>query len=193
MEPLFIMKTINKLVCITSAVFLTACANNQAPKTPDPNANIVQKVASPCRIIDALITEYDNDFERLRASQTPTKTQIGQIWKAKYHMVGDSCQVWAQGNNSYTYTCRTQVTDKAQANQYFEQAKSATASCLGENWQLSENNRLKDDGKKFEFSRTGTDLVFSSHVVPERKKKKDKEQTWKVFYYIGSFKQQPKH
>lgn len=187
------MKTINKLVCITSAIFLSACAKNQVPTAPNPNANIAQKVASPCRIIDALISEYDNNFAQLRSSQTPTKTRIGQVWKAKYHMVGESCQVWAQGNDQYTYTCRTEVNNQTEALEYFNQTKSATASCLSDNWQLSEEDRLKDDGKKIEFSRTGTDLVFSSHIVPERKKKKDKEQPWKVFYYIGSFKQKPAH
>ena len=90
---------------------------------------LLPKVTNACYKINALINEYDNDFNKIKLAVIDTR--ISQIWKAKYHLVGDNCQVWAWGKNRHIYSCSNTAPNKEIADYYFQNAKNTAKCCLG--------------------------------------------------------------
>ena len=139
------------------------------------------KVTQPCEKIEALIKEYDNSFERIKLKSL--NNRISKIWQAKYHLVGNSCQVWAWGTNSTTYACSLTAPNKETAQNYFDKAKNVTQGCLADSWSMNEQARKNNDGMKVEFTNKDSDIAIAAHMVPTAGLFKSE---WTVYYYVGS-------
>ncbi|WP_371373339.1 hypothetical protein [Thalassotalea aquiviva] len=160
---------------LLGSALLIAC--NSVPDAQ--TAAVVEKVEKPCQKINALINEYQNNFTRLKQSQL--ETRASQIWKAKYHLVGDACQIWAWGTE-HTYSCSVSAPNKEVVDYYFNNAKITTTQCLGTKWQAVEAPR-NDGGYKIEFTSPTSDVMLAAHAVPTASLFKSE---WTIYYYIGS-------
>ena len=175
------MKPIKTFSLLASTLLLAACSQTayEAYMTPDKQT----KVYNACQKIDALINEYNNNFERVKGEKI--QSRASNIWKAKHHLIGQDCQVWSWGKDKTTYSCSTSAPSKEVAFEYYNNAKSKAAECLGEAWSLEEAKRNKDEGMKAEFSSSNSQAIVATHVVPTQGLFKSE---WTVYYYVGSAK-----
>lgn len=178
------IKLINKTLTLLSVIFLTSCSNSNQGNTHNEKATLLPKVTNACEKINELINEYGNDFNKIKSSVI--NTRVSRIWKAKYNLVGDNCQVWAWGNNRHTYSCSNTAPNKEVADYYFKNAKDTAKSCLGSDWSVKESARNNDNGYKVEFKNKDSDLMLAAHMVPTANLFKSE---WTIYYYIGSFSQ----
>lgn len=172
------MKFITNLSVIITASFLVSCAN-QNKITQEK----ITPVTNPCEKLELLMTAYDNNFDSIK--QSPVNSRISNIWKAKYHLVGSSCQVWSRGEEVVTYSCDLMAPDQKTGQVYYENAKSITQQCLGNAWQMKEQARKNDAGLKAEFTNSNEELSISTHLVPSDGLFKSQ---WTVYYYVGKTK-----
>jgi len=172
----------SKSITLLSSLFLISCTLQEPNKSQAylKQAN-PSPVVRPCDKIDGLINEYSNNFERIKLKAI--NNRISKIWQAKYHLVGNSCQVWAWGSDSTTYACNITAPDKETAQTYFNKAKEITRGCLAETWQMKEQKRNNDDGIKVEFTTAANDITIATHMVPTAGLFKSE---WTVYYYVGS-------
>ena len=178
------MIRINKTFTLLSIILLSSCSNIVLESSADEKAGLLPKVTNACYKINALINEYDNDFNKIKLAVI--NTRISSIWKAKYHLVGDHCQVWAWGKNRHTYSCSNTAPNKETADYYFQNAKNTAKNCLGTDWVLKESTRKNDNGYKIEFNNINSDLMLAAYAVPTANLFKSE---WTVYYYIGSVSQ----
>jgi hypothetical protein len=163
---------------------LSACSlQDPTKKQAYLEQNKPSPVVNPCEKVDALIAEYSNNFDRIKEDNIHIKNSISKIWRAKYHLVGNSCQVWARGAESHTYACSLIAPDEATAIDYFTKAKQTTQRCLGTSWGMIEADRNNDSGKKITFSQPGSALTLATHMVPTAGLFKSE---WTVYYYVGN-------
>jgi len=173
------MNNITKLSLILSSTLLSACVNQNT---------IAQKkitsVHNPCQKISALIKAYDNGFEQIK--MTKIKAKVSNTWKAKYNLVGEDCHIWSWGGEQTTYACNVSANDEKIAIGYYQNAISTTQQCLDESWQIKEEPRSHDNGKKTTFTNTHNKVSISAHFVPLDSVFSEK---WTVYYYVGKPKQ----
>ena len=164
-----------KLTITFSIISLAGCVNqnNIAHQKLKPVSNACQK-------IDLLINAYNNDFEQLKEVQI--KSRISNIWKAKYHLIGDNCKIWSWGAHQTTYSCNTLEVNEEEARSYYKAAKDTLQQCLGNQWTLVESKRKHDDGLKSEYNTEDKSVTLSTHLVPSSGLFKSK---WSIYYYIG--------
>ena len=175
------MLTIKRISIVAVAIALAACSQTAYEAYNAPNEK--PKVYNACQKINALINEYDNQFERVKGDKI--KTRMSNIWKAKHHLIGQDCQVWAWDKNHATYSCSTAAPSKEVAFEYFNNAKTKAAQCLGSEWTIAEAKRNKDEGLKAEFSSSNSQAIVATHVVPTKGLFNSE---WTVYYYIGNAK-----
>ena len=175
------MDLLKSFSLIAGTVLLASCSTTayEAYQADDGRP----KVYNACQKIDALLSEYENNFDRVKGDKI--QSRAGNIWKAKHHLIGQDCQVWAWGKNRTTYSCSTSAPSKDVAFEYFNNAKSKAAQCLGDSWSLEESARNKDEGRKAEFSSAKSKAIVATHVVPTQGLFKSE---WTVYYYVGSAK-----
>ena len=178
------MKPIYVTLIFLLLILLTSCSSNTQKTSKKQEPTLLPKVTKPCDKINALINEYDNDFNKIKLKMMTTK--YSRIWKAKYHLVGDNCQVWAWFGNKHTYSCSNTVPNKEIAEYYFQNAKNTAKSCLGTEWVIKESARKNDEGYTVEFKKEDSDLMLAAHMVPTASLFKS---GWTVYYYIGSVSQ----
>lgn len=170
---------------VLSTVLLSSCSVQDHNKEKDYlKAANPSPVVEPCEKLDALISEYDNNFDRIKLDVI--NNRISKIWQAKYHLVGNSCQVWAWGNKSTTYACNATAPDEETARAYYTKAKDITRGCLADAWSMQEQPRNKNEGMKVEFTNKDNDITVASHMVPTAGLFKSE---WTVYYYVGSSRQ----
>ncbi len=87
---------------------------------------------SPCEKIDALLGAYDNRFAGLKLARTQSK--FIDSWQARYNLIGDSCQISALNETTYSYSCQQTYKEKDAALAVHQQAVDFTRQCLGEGW-----------------------------------------------------------
>lgn len=179
-----VMKFIYNTLTLLFVTLLASCSSSTTETQANGQTALLPKVTNACTKVKALVSEYENDFDKIKASVISTRTS--QIWKAKYHLVGDNCQVWAWGNDRHTYSCSNTAPNKEVAEYYFQNAKNTAESCLGTNWTAKESVRKKDNGYKVEFKNQNSDLVLAAHMVPTANLFKSE---WTIYYYIGSVSQ----
>ena len=138
-----------------------------------------------CTKLDLLKSAYYTDFESLK--EIKTSGRASNIWRAKYQLFGENCQVFSWGGKQHTYSCRLVAPDEETAQKYYQSAKKITQQCLGEEWDLEESNRAHDDGMKASFTNHGAKpsekVSFSTHLVPSSGMFST---TWTIFYYVGN-------
>jgi hypothetical protein len=179
------MKLLAILVLITSSVLLSSCGSTTANSNL-ANDSIQQEIANytVCEKIDALVKAYDNDFEKIKL--TAVNTPISQLWKAKYHLVGNDCQIWSWGNQVTTYSCSVAAPSKAVAQQYFENAKNEALACIDDSWKMTESPSNNNKGLKVTFDNPEKGMSISAQMVPTGGWLKS---GWSVYYYVGDIEQ----
>ena len=183
------LNDVSRLAFITAGLsivltVLSACSlQDPSKKQAYLEENKPSPVVNPCEKIDALISEYSNNFDRIKEDNIHIKNSISKVWRAKYHLVGDSCQVWARGAESNTYACSLIAPDEATAMTYFSRTKETTQKCLDSSWDMVEADRKNNRGKKITFSQAGSALTISTHTVPTAGLFKSE---WTVYYYVGN-------
>ncbi len=178
------MKKSTKTLAITSlsviaVTMLSACVN-QNIKTYEAYT----PVTNPCQKIDALINAYDNNFDAIK--QQKTVSRVSSIWKAKYHLIGNNCQIWSWGTKQTTYSCHTVAPNEEAARSYYLGAVKTAQQCLGNDWQLTESSRINDSGLKTEFINKNNEVILSTHIVPSNSLFSSE---WSVYYYVGNTQQ----
>lgn len=170
------MNNLQKSFLIFSPLILSACANQNT---------IAQKklipVTNPCPKITMLINAHKNGFEQIKT--TKIKARISNTWKVKYNIIGDNCHVWTWGNSEATYACNITANNKETAESYYDNAKQTIQQCLGDDWQMTEEPRKTDNGRKSTFTTPNKQVSLSAHIIPVDSMFTDK---WNIFYYIGN-------
>jgi len=174
------MKIVNKCTIIITSLLLASCVNQNTKI-----ANNIMPTTNACTKLDLLKSAYYNDFESLR--EIKVGGRVSNIWRAKYQLFGENCQVFSWGGKQHTYSCRLVAPDEETAQQYYQGAKNVTQECLGEQWQLEESKRIHDEGMKASFinhnAKPSEKVSFSTHLVPTSGLFST---TWTIFYYVGN-------
>ncbi|MDN3651384.1 hypothetical protein QWY77_01110 [Thalassotalea ponticola] len=168
-----VSKHLTTLLCCCT---LSSCSINDSSNSQPPIS-----LTDPCEKINALLKEYDNNFDRLKLEQSNLK--LSQVWKAKYHLVGESCQIWAWGTEKYTYACSLSAPNKQVIDQYFNNAKATAKRCLSNDWISSESTKADNQGYKIEFSSDKSSAKLAAHAVPSGNVFKSQ---WTIYYYFGN-------
>ena len=181
------MKIITKCTLILSSIFLTSCVNQNTKIS----ANIMP-LTNPCTKLDLLKSAYYDDFKQLK--EIKVGGRVSNMWKAKYQLFGESCQVFSWGGKQHSYSCRLIAPDEETAKNYYHNAKKITQQCLGDEWQLEESKRKHDDGMKAVFTnhdiKHSEQVSFSTHLVPTSGLFST---TWTLYYYVGNSSQPSKN
>ncbi|MEE2730381.1 MAG: hypothetical protein VYA55_06130 [Pseudomonadota bacterium] len=135
---------------------------------------------SNCEKIEALVQGHRHGFPQLKT--TLSNAKIMQVWKARYHLVGDACQVWGWSADKFSYVCSQTEPNQETAMDHYGKAKAVTRQCLGPEWVLTEGKRDMGDGVKAEFAKAGESAVItvvaaSSPTVFHNE--------WKTYYFVG--------
>ena len=170
------MNNLTKLSLVLASTLLTACVNQNtiAEKKLAP-------VSNPCSKINLLLKAYDTGFEEIKL--TKVNARASNTWKAKYNIVGDNCHIWTIGGSRSTYSCNIKANDKESAEQYYQNAQRTIQQCLGDEWQMSEQSRKADNGRKSVFIKPNSTVTLSTHIVPLDSLFSEQ---WSVYYYIGN-------
>ena len=174
------MKTSAKLTLILTSILLTSCVNQNTKISAH-----IMPTSNACTKLNLLKSAYYDDFKQLKEVQIKNRTS--QIWKAKYQLFGENCQVFSWGGKQHTYSCRLVAPDEEAAQSYYLNAKKITQQCLGDEWQLEESSRRYDEGMKASFTnhnaKPSEKVTFSTHLVPTPGLFST---TWTIYYYVGN-------
>lgn len=128
----------------------------------------------------ALLQGHKKGFPALRTQQSTVKYM--DIWRAKYHLVGDACQVWGWGQGKFSYVCSLIEPNKDVAMVHFNSAKEKTQACLGPDWKVSEGPRPNGEGEKIEFTNAGKSTVLTILAASSATLFKTE---WRTYYFVG--------
>lgn len=157
------------------SLLLGAC--EMVPQEPE-----AIKQMSLCEKVQALVNEHDKQFKTLRTS-SPARSRSIAVWDARYHLVGNNCQIWEWGNGNVNYVCSHSTPNKDMAMDLFNKAKDETRQCLEQAWNLEERPRKIGNGLKATFSRPGSNTVASVHAVETRGVFKSE---WSTYFTVGN-------
>ena len=102
-----------KKLSITALILtISSCANQNCIAQQQ-----LEPVSNPCQKINFLMNAYQNNFEQLK--ETSVKARVGNIWQAKYHLIGENCTIWSWDANQTTYSCNTIEVDEVTAKNYY--------------------------------------------------------------------------
>lgn len=135
---------------------------------------------SNCEKVMALVDAHPNKFENIRKSLQSTRKIT--VWDARYHLIGNNCQVWSWGTGKTDYMCSLTSPNKETAMENFAKAKKLTQSCLGDTWQLSEQPRKVGNGIKASFTRPTGDTVVAIHAVETQGILRNE---WTSYFFVG--------
>jgi hypothetical protein len=97
-----------------------------------------------CQKIDGLLTSFNDGFKPLRAAQIQNK--YSDSWAAKYHVVGNSCQIIIMGDGNTSYKCAKYYKEETPSRADYNTAVENIRECLGDQWsstQSTQNDTLK--------------------------------------------------
>jgi len=163
------------LTGLAAALVLVGCSTTQ-------ESEMDSKVAAltTCEKIDALIEGHKKGFPNLRMTQSSVK--LMDIWKARYHLVGDSCQVWGWGSGKFSYVCTLTEPNEQVAREHYQLAVQKGKECLQQGWTLNEGGRDMGEGLKAEFTRPNDATVLT--VVATSSPTLFKTE-WKTYVFVG--------
>lgn len=173
------MKKYISLIVILFSLLLTSCVNQNKKITTN-----IMPTTNPCTKLSLLKNAYNDDFEQLKEIQISGRTS--NIWRAKYQLFGQDCQVFSWGGKQNTYSCHLIAPDEQTAKSYYQNAKTITQQCLGDDWSQKEDKRAHDDGMKTVYSNQkniNEKVTFSTHLVPTSGLFST---TWTIYYYVGN-------
>lgn len=164
-----------RLAGMVAAILLAGCTTTQESAMDLKVAEL-----STCEKIDALIQGHKKGFPNLRMTQSSVK--LMEIWKARYHLVGDSCQVWSWGSGKFSYVCSLTEPNEQVAMEHYGLAKAKAQECLQQGWNLKEGPREMGGGIKAEFSRPGDATVLTLVATSSPTLFKTE---WKTYVFVG--------
>ena len=174
------MKKHLSMIAVISSALLASCVNQNAKITQD-----IMPTTNACAKLELLKKAYYEDFVNLK--EIKVQGRASNMWRAKYQLFGQHCQIFSWGGDQQNYSCRLVAPDEETAKKYYLSAKKVTQQCLGEAWKSEEENRTNDDGMKTSFindKATANDKVsFSTHLVPSPGLFST---TWTIYYYVGN-------
>jgi hypothetical protein len=170
------MSKLTKISLILSSTLLSACVNQNTLSQKD-----VTPVTNPCAKISLLVKAYDTGFETVKS--TKIQGRVTNTWKAKYNIIGNDCHIWTLGNAKTTYSCNITTDNKATAENHYLNAQKTIKQCLGDEWQMNEQPRKSDKGRKSTFTSPNSQVSLSTHLVPQKNLLTEK---WSIYYYIGN-------
>ncbi|TYK66367.1 hypothetical protein [Colwellia echini] len=179
------MKIPLKTLVITSSLLLASCVNQNTKIS-----NNLMPTTNACAKLELIKNDYYTNFSSLKSEEIVGR--MSNMWKAKYQLFGENCQIFSWGGAQHTYSCNVIAPDEEAAKKYYENAKKVTQQCLGDEWKFEESNRARDNGLKATFTNVDAspkDLVtFSTQLIPSPGLFST---TWTLYYYIGNI-QEPK-
>ncbi len=174
--------TVVSLLALLTAACAQPSTNGQAPQLSGKQLQTEADKLSTCGKIDALIEGQAKGFPQLRGAQT--RTPYGEIWEARYNLIGKDCEVWRGGSaGSYSYVCHRAAPDRPSADLYYNAAREAARNCLtGKGWQEVEQARKLGVGFKTVFSKPGLSTVVAVHLI-----RTDGvfDNQWAIYYLVG--------
>ena len=142
--------------------------------------------------VNTLRNAISDNFNQLKS--VAVKGRISNMWKAKFNLFGEHCQVFTWGGDQHSYSCSLVAPDEESAKRYYQNAKSITQGCLGNEWQLEEKNRTQDAGMKASFTQianqSSEQVTFSTQLVPSSG---FFSTTWSIYYYVGDITEPKKN
>ena len=172
---------VNKIGLVSLSLCALFSCQATSNSTVDKQA-IDEKVKSmsKCEQVKALVREHKNGFEKIRKKKTSTK--LANIWTARYHLVGEGCQVinW-KGTNS-SYMCSVISPGEEVALERYQNAKQQIQSCLGESWVLQERERHGKKGSVAIYSNKDTDTVVTTQAFETNGIFNDE---WTNYIFVG--------
>lgn len=159
---------------------LSGCADQKTQAIQDTAATM-----STCEKIEALVNAHQNGFEKLRFSQQTTNKM--DIWRTRYHLVGDRCQIWSWGAGNTDYVCSLISPNRETAEEHFEKAKAITRQCLDNSWEMSIIPRQIGNGTKAVFAQKDNNTVVATHVVEIHGIFNTE---WATYYFVGDHNDQ---
>ncbi|MBU2871987.1 hypothetical protein [Colwellia sp. E2M01] len=177
------MKTGIKSLAILSSLFLASCANQNTKITDN-----LMPTTNACVKLELIKKDYSTNFASLKSEEIVGR--MSNMWKAKYQLFGENCQIFSWGGAQHTYSCNVVAPDEITAKKYYENAKKVTEQCLGDEWKLEESTRAHDNGLKAMFTHSDPTskepVTFSTQLIPSSGLFST---TWTLYYYIGNIKE----
>lgn len=169
------MKYAYRAAVISSALLLSACTTTEEVAMDSQVAEL-----SPCEKLNALVDGHAKGYPVLKTTQTTNRYM--DIWRARYHLVGDSCQIWGWGEGRFSYVCSLTEPSKEVAMEHYDLAKSRAESCLGGAWVVKEEPRKQGEGKRASFNKQGNKTTVSVMAVASPTLFKTE---WRTYYFVG--------
>ena len=110
------MKKYAKYPLILSSILLASCVNQNTKI-----ATNIMPTTNPCTKLDLLKSAYYDDFSSLK--EIKVAGRVSNIWKAKYQLFGENCQVFSWGGKQHTYSCNLVAPAEATAKGNYQTAK----------------------------------------------------------------------
>lgn len=173
------MKKLSALAATIPLCLSCASYGDSAADIKSADAQVA--AMTTCEKITALINGHDKGFPLLRTQKTNAK--LLDVWKARYHLVGDSCQVWGWGKGEFSYMCSLSTPNRDTSMDYYAKAKTVAADCLGAQWQLQEGARELGEGMKALFTRSGSRTAVGVQAVATPGLFRDE---WTTYFFVGS-------
>lgn len=164
-----------QVACVAGAMLLGACTTVEEQAMDSQVSDL-----TPCEKLQALITGHGKGFPVLRTTKSTTRYM--DIWRARYHLVGDSCQVWGWGEDKFSYVCTLTEPNKDVAMEHFNLAKERASTCLGASWKVEEGPRKEGEGVRARFTKQGSSTAVSVLAVASPTLFKTE---WRTYYFVG--------
>ena len=168
------MKYIKFSLLISLMLLLTACNSVKQPLIVEVSEEEL------CSQVQQLISQHDDGFPDVKGNVMVTRYM--DIWDAKYHLVGKSCQIWRWADGKQAYMCSVTVPNKEMAIEKYEKATKFSKQCLGDKWSSENIEREKTEAFRTIFSKPGENTSASVHRV---KAEGLFDSEWTVYYFIG--------
>lgn len=163
------------IVSTLAGLILTGCAGQQAvsPGTDDP-----------CQTLHAVIDDYPNGFANFRGKAR--NTNLLTVYQAKEQIIDGQCEIWAWNQQDTAYACTVTAPNQEVAEQRHARTRDFLQSCLGDTWESSEVERIRDAvpaGVVTRFTHPNSQAVVSVHSIIRTTGSRQQQATG---LYIGS-------
>ena len=159
------------------AITLTLQACNPV-KSPDVASTVTPEEL--CVQVNNIIDQHQQGFKKLKRSLITSSRM--DIWQAKYHLVGNDCEIWRCSNGKQAYMCSQVVPEEQIAIEKYNNAISFTRQCLGESWNIENIDRQHGRSFRAIFSKADSETAASIHRVKTEGLFKTE---WTIYYFIG--------
>ena len=165
-----------------AGILMTLCVVGLVACTTVEDNMLGEKVDSmtACEKVQALVQGHKQGFPALRGQQSTVKYM--QIWRAKYHLAGEACQIWGWGQGKFSYVCSILEPNKQVALAHFQTSKETVQACLGQEWQSSEMPRQNGEGLRMDVSKPGEKTTITIMAAATETLMKDE---WRTYFFVG--------